>query len=259
MKKKPIRAILFDFDGTISTLRCGWEQVMNPLMTEMISGSHPVTPELQKEVDDYIDASTGIQTIHQMKWLAETVKEKGLNPGAPTDPWWYKAEYNRRLKVQIDERLEKLDKGEARADDYLMMGSVSFLKALREKGILIYVASGTDHPDVIHESRALGVFDYFTQINGAPLGSENCSKEKVIAQFIEDEHLAGDEFAVCGDGKVEIRLGKEVGARTIGLASNEKERHGIDETKLRRLRDAGADLITGDFTNPDELFEFLGL
>ena len=28
--------LLFDFDGTISTLRCGWEKVMKPLMLEMI-------------------------------------------------------------------------------------------------------------------------------------------------------------------------------------------------------------------------------
>ena len=87
-EKKPIRAILFDFDGTISTLRCGWELVMKPLMLEMISGDHPVTPELEREVEEYIDASTGIQTIHQMKWLAESVATKGMNPGAPTDPWW---------------------------------------------------------------------------------------------------------------------------------------------------------------------------
>ena len=37
----PVRAVLFDFDGTISTLRCGWEEVMQPLMVEMISGGKP--------------------------------------------------------------------------------------------------------------------------------------------------------------------------------------------------------------------------
>ena len=36
--RNPVRAVLFDFDGTISTLRCGWESVMKPLMLEMISG-----------------------------------------------------------------------------------------------------------------------------------------------------------------------------------------------------------------------------
>lgn len=258
-QNKPIRAMLFDFDGTISTLRCGWESVMKPLMLEMISGSHPVTPALEKEVEEYIDASTGIQTIHQMKWLAEAVHAKGLNPAAPNDPWWYKGEYNRRLMVRISERLALLDAGKVTADRYLMAGSVGFLKNLREKGVRIYVASGTDHPDVVREAQALGVYPYFTQISGAPLGSENCSKEKVIAQLMETEHLCGDDFAVCGDGRVEIRLGREAGARTIGLASNERARCGIDETKLRRLKDAGADYICGDFTGQDRLLEYLGL
>ena len=36
--RTPVRAVLFDFDGTVSTLRCGWEAVMKPLMLEMISG-----------------------------------------------------------------------------------------------------------------------------------------------------------------------------------------------------------------------------
>lgn len=41
--RNPVRAVLFDFDGTISTLRCGWESVMKPLMLEMISGGRGTT------------------------------------------------------------------------------------------------------------------------------------------------------------------------------------------------------------------------
>ena len=89
--RKPVRAVLFDFDGTVSTLRCGWEAVMKPLMLEMISGGKPYGEELEREVETYISESTGIQTIHQMKWLASTVRERGNNPNAPDDPWWYKA------------------------------------------------------------------------------------------------------------------------------------------------------------------------
>ena len=64
--RNPVRAVLFDFDGTISTLRCGWESVMKPLMLEMISGG-AWDDALEREVDDYINESAGIQTIHQMK------------------------------------------------------------------------------------------------------------------------------------------------------------------------------------------------
>lgn len=57
--------------------------------------------ENPREVVAYIDESTGIQTIHQMKWLAKTACEKGLNPEATDDPWFYKAECNRRLMEQV--------------------------------------------------------------------------------------------------------------------------------------------------------------
>jgi len=257
--KAPVRAVLFDFDGTISTLRFGWEGVMKPLMLEMISGGKGYGAELEKEVDDYISESTGIQTIHQMKWLANTVHQRGMNPAAPTDPWWYKGEYNRRLMENIRMRLDRLNSGEVQREEYLMQGSEAFLKALCEKGVKLYVASGTDHPDVCKEAEALGLTKYFTAIAGAPVMQENCSKEKVIAQLMENEGLRGDEFAVVGDGKVEIMLGREAGARTIGLASDEDKRFGINEIKRQRLIKAGADVITGDFNDLNAILNFLGL
>lgn len=255
----PVHAVLFDFDGTVSTLRWGWEAVMKPLMLEMISGGLGWDEALEQEVDDYINESTGIQTIHQMKWLAQRVQQEGKNPGASTDPWWYKAEYNRRLMEQVSTRLQALQDGSVPREQFLISGSEAFLKALCDRGVKLYVASGTDHPDVMNESSALGLTKYFTQIAGAPVGSENCSKEKVIAMLMEAEGLQGEDFAVIGDGKVEIRLGQEAGARTVGLASDEEHLRGINPVKRERLIKAGADVITGDFENQDELLAFLGL
>lgn len=255
----PVHAVLFDFDGTISTLRCGWETVMKPLMLEMISGGKEWSAELEREVDDYINESTGIQTIHQMKWLADAVARYGMNPFAPTDPWWYKGEYNRRLMKTVDKRLCALENGEVPREHFLISGSEAFLKALCDRGVRLYVASGTDHPDVLREAGALGLTKYFTQIAGAPIGSESCSKEKVIVQLMEQESLQGSEFAVIGDGKVEIRLGHEANARTLGLASNEETLHGLNPVKRERLINAGADAVCGDFTELSEILDFLGL
>ena len=255
----PVRAVLFDFDGTLSTLRFGWESVMRPLMLEMISGGGSWDAALEREVDAYIDESTGIQTILQMQWLAEAVKRNGRNPGASDDPWWYKAEYNRRLMAQVNERLRALTSGEVSRDMYLMEGGETFLQALKEKGVKLYVASGTDDPDVRNEAAALGLARYFDLIAGSPPGSVGCSKEQVIARLMRDEGLSGGDFAVIGDGKVEIRLGREAGARTIGLAGDEAARRGVNPVKRERLIRAGADAIAGDFTEQEALMRFLGL
>jgi phosphoglycolate phosphatase-like HAD superfamily hydrolase len=62
-----LKAVIFDFDGTISTLRQGWEEIMEPLMIEMITGGGLPDDQLTREVKEYIDESTGIQTIFQMQ------------------------------------------------------------------------------------------------------------------------------------------------------------------------------------------------
>ena len=73
-----VRHALFDFDGTISVIRQGWEQIMIPLMVEMICDGAPPPPGLEAEVADYVDRSTGILTIKQMRWLEEAVQRYGL-------------------------------------------------------------------------------------------------------------------------------------------------------------------------------------
>ena len=252
-----ITAALFDFDGTISTLRCGWEKVMAPMMVEYIMAcGKDNEADVQALVDAWIDESTGIQTIFQMKWLTGQVAERG---GNALDPWDYKAEYNRRLMLDIDIKKQQLSEGSVSPEEYLMAGSVEFLKALKENGVSIYVASGTDHPDVVTEAKALGVYSLFDEIAGAPLHEENCSKEAVLKRLISDHGLTGSQVAVIGDGKVEIMLGRDAGAFAIGLASDENARQGINPVKRERLVKAGADIITGDFLDKDRLLSMMGL
>ncbi|WP_028549706.1 HAD family hydrolase [Paenibacillus sp. UNC451MF] len=257
-----IKAVLFDFDGTISTLRAGWEEIMRPLMKEAIAGQMQLTVEqetaLEHEIDAYIDQSTGIQTIYQMRWLAEAVRQQGWNHNV-LDEWEYKAEYNKRLLECVNGRIEKLQSGEWTPEQFLIRGAAAFIQELHQRGIDLYVASGTDHLDVVNEARVLGLANYFQDIMGAPVGKADCSKEKVLQQLIHNRHLAGEELAVIGDGKVEIRLGKEAGAMSLGLASDEERREGINPVKERRLRAAGADWIAGDFRNIEEWLAKLGL
>jgi len=69
--------------------------------------------------------------------------------------------------------------------------------------------------------------------------------------------VSASKLAVVGDGKVEIMVGREFGARTLGLASNEELRCGVNPVKQKRLEAAGADLILGDFLDFDRVIQFL--
>ena len=248
-RKTKIKSAVFDFDGTVSTLRSGWETVMEPLMLEILYGDSPKREET-KRVKDYISASTGIQTILQMKWICEELTRMGKTPKSP---WDYKAEYNERLMQTVRERRARAEGGYA--DEYLMKGAREFLLELKRRGVKIYAASGTDDADVKEEARILGLYDLFDGVEGAKPRSEDCSKEATLRRLIAEGGTDG--LIVVGDGPVEIRLGREAGAATVGIAGREADRCGFDEVKCERLKKAGAHMLCDSFENINEIFEFL--
>ncbi len=244
-EKHNIKAAIFDFDGTLSTLRCGWEDVMAPMFEEYLNK----TPNVKELVADFIDASTGIQTVMQMQWLKDQVIKQG---DEPMDIWDYKAEYNRRLmkSVEIKKELAKEKK-----ENYLIKNCENFLKALKDKGIKLYAASGTDDADVLKESAVLGLNKYFDQIKGAMPFSTDCSKEATLKSLMEN--YKGEDLLVVGDGPVEIRLGREAGALTLGICANEKNLSGFDQAKVRRLTNAKAHVLIDSFDDIDCILNWM--
>ncbi|WP_170240370.1 HAD family hydrolase [Thermosediminibacter litoriperuensis] len=253
-----IKIAMFDFDGTISTLRQGWESVMESFMVEMICGGNSPQEYVAREVRQYIQDSAGIQTIFQMRWLCEAVKRHGLNP-VVFDEWEYKDEYNRRLMEQVETRVRRLMEGKADPEDFLIEGVQDFLKSLYEAGVEIYAASGTDHEDVLREAEALGVKKFFRKMAGAPKRKADCSKEAVLRELINEKGFGQRQILIVGDGKVEISLGSEVGAVTLGVASDEVRREGINPVKRQRLIKAGCHALTGDFKNYKLIMHWLRL
>jgi phosphoglycolate phosphatase-like HAD superfamily hydrolase len=231
---------------------------MAPMMAEMIEGGGGPDEAVRKMVREYVDESTGVQTIFQMKWLAEQARAYGRG-GAETDGWdaWmYKAEYNRRLMAPVGERCARIASGGASPAGFMISGSREMLELLAGRGIELYVASGTDDADVKREAALLGLAGLFTDIKGAPEGSESCPKEAAIRALINERGFGGGRLAVVGDGKVEIAVGRENGARTLGVASDEEALAGVNPAKRARLLSAKADAIVGDFRDMEAIKEF---
>lgn len=249
---------LFDFDGTISLLREGWQAIMAPVMIEMICGETQPTPAILEEVNRVIDETTGIQTIFQMQVLVEMVKKHGLVPEEKMlDAYGYKDVYNDRLMVPVRERIARLERGDLSVEQATVRGSLAFVQGLRERGVTLYVFSGTDRDDVRNEAEKVGAAKHFNEIWGAIRSVEEYSKEKVLKEIIAQHDLHGSEVIVVGDGPVEIRNGKENGCITVGVASDEVHGCGLDESKRLRLIKAGADIIIPDFLEKDALLAYL--
>jgi phosphoglycolate phosphatase-like HAD superfamily hydrolase len=252
------RFAIFDFDGTISLIREGWQGIMIPYFTEELAacpGAADIPRDaLEEEARDFIYINTGKQTIYQCIELAERVKRLG---GRERDPLDYKAEYHRRLLERIKSRIAELEAFPEKAPLHVVPGSFNILRALKERGIVMYLASGTDEVYVLKEARLLGVDGFFAGIYGAQDDYRNFSKKLVIERIIREHKLQGEELIGFGDGYVEIENVKGVGGFACGVATNEVTRSGVDQWKRNRLKASGADCIIPDFSETEKLLEYL--
>ncbi|MFH1615764.1 MAG: PfkB family carbohydrate kinase [Planctomycetota bacterium] len=260
-----IKHAVFDHDGTISTLRQGWEQIMAPMMIKAVLGDQYKSADetlyhkVRNRILDYIDKSTGIQTILQMEALVEMVREFAIVPPAKIlDKFGYKEIYNNELLALVNRRIGKFKNGELDLTDYTIKGAVDFLKNLKNRGVRLYLASGTDINDVIDEATALGYADLFEgRIYGAVGDITKYSKKQVINRIMTENNLSGDQLAVFGDGPVEIRQCRKHDGIAVAIASDEIRRHGLNLDKRTRLITAGAHLIVPDFSQQAQLLKFL--
>lgn len=256
---------VFDHDGTISILREGWETVMEPVMMNAIIGDKiqsldsQFIEDIRQRVLVFIDKTTGIQTILQMEGLVEMVREYGFVPGDEIlDKFGYKKIYNDALLKMVDNRIERLKNGNASVNDYTVNGAVDFLHSLSNRGITLYLASGTDQDDVIAEAKLLGYANLF---NGGIFGSvgdiSKYSKKKCIREIMEKNDLYGHELVVFGDGPVEIKESRRVDGIAVGIASDEVNGEGLNPEKRTRLIRAGAHYISPDFSETETLINKL--
>ncbi len=251
------KVVLFDFDGTISLIRSGWVDVMVPMMVEILLDLKTGEKEedLRALVEEYVGRLTGRQTMYQMVELCHQIELRG---GKPLDPLEYKRLYYERLNGLIASRIAGLFSGRIAPDQMMVPGSRRLLDALRERGLEMYLASGTDQPYMREEARLLDLERYFDgRVFGALDDYKSFSKRILIERIIQGSRFRGDQFLGFGDGYVEIENVKEVGGVAVGVATDEPLCAQVDETKRRRLAGVGADWIVPNYNCYHELMTAL--
>src|SRR5439155_10008412 len=180
------RSVLFDFDGTLSLIREGWQQIMIPMMVEVLRGTETseTDSQLTAAVEEFVMRLNGRQTIYQMMQLAEEVRRRG---GRPREPLAYKHRYHDLLMARIEGRLAALASGAATAEEWTVPGSHALLEALRRRGVTLYLASGTDLKYVRREAELLGLTPYFGErIYGALDDYQSFSKKMIIDRILSE-------------------------------------------------------------------------
>jgi phosphoglycolate phosphatase len=251
------RVVLFDFDGTLSLIRTGWMNVMVPMMLEILADLKTGESEeqLRALIEEFVWRLTGKETIYQMIAFADAVEARG---GKPLDPLVYKKMYLDLLWQKIEKRVEGLRKGQTDPEQFLVPGSRALLERLKDKGLKMYLASGTDEIYMKEEARLLGVTPYFDGgVYGALDDYKSFSKAILIQRILSTTEFQGNEFLVFGDGYVEIEEVKNVGGVAVGVASEEPGCSRVDEWKRQRLIGVGADYIVPNYLCGEELFASL--
>lgn len=261
------KVAIFDHDGTISTLRQGWEPIMRDVAINAILGESIDTvsaadlKQIESAVEKMIEDTTGIQTITQMHYLRDMVRSSGYVPSEKIlTPLEYKNIYNEKLISMVDKRIDLFRKGYLNIDDVTMKGAVAFLGKLRDAGTVLYLASGTDQDDVRNEASVLGYSEFFSGgIFGSVGDAQMDPKRKVLENIIRElpSSVTPGECYVFGDGPVEMREAARNGLTGIGLVSDEKQRFGTNPEKRTRLILGGAKALIPDFSWMPPLIQYL--
>jgi phosphoglycolate phosphatase-like HAD superfamily hydrolase len=250
------RAVLFDFDGTLSLIREGWDRIMVPMMVEYLlrTGSPESNDDLGVLVEEFVMALNGRPAIFQMARLAEEIRARG---GVPDDPITYLGEYDARLLRVVDERTREIRAGRVPPARWAVPGSHGLLENLRRRGVKLYLASGTQLRFVRPEAELLELTPYFGPEVNAPDGNDTTfSKRGVIDRILTENGIRGAELLSFGDGVVETEEVRNVGGTAVAVASD-LEPGGINASKRNRLVPAGADVVIPDYRAADRLLSWL--
>ncbi len=134
------------------------------------------------------------------------------------------------------------------------------LENLKDRGLPVYLASGTDEIFVKQEAELLGLTPYFgRRIYGAQDDFKTFSKKLVIARIIRENGIRGEQLLSFGEGYVEIENTREAGGLAVAVASDEANNGSgrMDEWKRERLSGVGADVVIPDFRDAAPLLELI--
>jgi phosphoglycolate phosphatase-like HAD superfamily hydrolase len=206
-------------------------------------------------LEGFVMALNGHPTVRQMERFAEEVAARG---GTPEVPSIYLREYLDALMAVVRGRWEVLESGRARPEEWAVPGSHGVLAELKDRGVPLFVASGTDSAHVLREVELLRLSPHLAGRVFAPKDNDaSFRKRDVIERALRELAIPGADLIGFGDGVVETQEVKRTGGVAVGVASSEAGVRGVNAAKRQTLIAAGADVIIPDYEHAGELLAWL--
>jgi phosphoglycolate phosphatase len=214
-----IKAIIFDFDGTLAVLNIDFNAMKEQVFDLMRRYGIKEETIQEKYLLEIIDE------VYQILW--------GKNPSGA------EAFYQESHHILHEVEMRAADKGK------LIPRAEPTLKSLREKGIKVGIITRNC------EDAVRRVFPDIDQFCDVFISRNSVKKVKPhpdhLSSAMKALDVAGEEAVMIGDHPIDIQAGKRVGMKTIGVLTG--------RTKREEFEKAGADYILEDATEICRLLE----
>jgi phosphoglycolate phosphatase-like HAD superfamily hydrolase len=240
-------AAIIDFDGTLTRVRCGWDEKMKEFFLEKIFEEPANFSGEQKQnaiakTDAWIEQAPGTTILQQMSALSEILSDNKIEHELNQiieefDRFSSDWEYARVKEFEAQGDLEQL----------MLCGARKFLIDLVERGYALHLLSGTSHEKLIFECDTLNISQYFTHIQGYQSHLASPYKLESIRKTLSDYDYKPSETLIIGDGLTELEAGRKLHCPCIGVAISEEDGKTCEQEKLSKLQAKGFKEVITDF------------
>jgi phosphoglycolate phosphatase len=217
LKLYPIRAVIFDFDGTLAVLNIDFSLMRERIFNLM---RHY---DIKEEIIQERYLLEIIDEVYQVLWKR--------------DPSRAKAFYQEAHQVLHEVEMRAAERGR------LIPGAKTALKSLREKGIKVGVITRNCEdavrkvfPDINH------VCDVFVSRNSVKKVKPHPDHLTYVMKSLK---ISGEESVMVGDHVIDVQAGKRVGMKTVGVLTG--------RTKKEEFGKAGADYVLTSVSKIDKI------
>ena len=210
-----IKLIIFDFDGTLGDTRRNIVTTMQMAIREM---------QLPSRTEAECASTIGLPLAGCFKTLFPDIQEELIPRCAET----YRRIFNENLQKITPEAFP---------------GVVKTLKALKEQGFVLTIASSRSRNSLTELTRDMGIADYISYLIGADDVKEAKPRPEPVLNTLAAMQFDASEALVVGDMAVDILMGANAGTKTCGVTWGNGSREELTEAGANVIIDSMEELI----------------
>lgn len=215
-----IKLIIFDFDGTLGDTRANIVQTMRQTLSHL---GYSVPDE------ETIAATIGVPLEKGFEQMLPEISPVDVALCAKT----YREIFEKNRKTLVPNLFPQVKET---------------LAALKERGIMLTIASSRSYGSLIEFLREMDIAPYISYVLGANSVTHAKPHPEPVLKTMADMNFTADETLVVGDMPVDIQMGRGAGARTCAVTYGNASRADLDAAGADIIIDCFSEMLTIDLS-----------